>query len=68
MRFDAETVAMLKVLLAGVWIKTLGYLTIGAGIFLAPVSKLATAVIILGFVLVVIGWALMYRALVMSRR
>jgi len=67
-RFDAETFAMLKVLLAGVWIKTLGYLTVGAGIFLAPVSKLSTAVITLGLILVAIGWILVYKALIMSRR
>ncbi|AEA47543.1 hypothetical protein [Archaeoglobus veneficus] len=68
MKFDAETIAMLRVLLAGIWIKTIGYMTVGAGIFLAPVSRAAQLIIAFGFVLVAVGWSLVYRALVMSRR
>ena len=64
LRYDAEFVHLLKRLLAGVWIKTVGYVIVGTGIFMGVVNEEAGKMAILvGAVFVIVGWILIYRAL-----
>lgn len=63
-RFDPELANAFKRLFVGVGVKTIGYLTITAGIFLAIKDRsLAFQIVLAGVVLVVIGWVLIVRAL-----
>lgn len=63
-RFDPELVDVFKRLFVGIGVKTIGYLTITAGIFLAIKDKnLALQIVVCGVILVVIGWVLIVKAL-----
>jgi len=67
-RYDAEFIRLLKTLLAGVWIKTIGYVTIGAGIFMGAVNEEAGKMtILIGATFVIVGWMLVYKALKLSK-
>ena len=51
-------------LLFGVWLKTVGYLTIAAGIFLSIGDRdFALRVVVFGVLMVVFGWLLIIKAL-----
>ncbi len=68
-RFDPELVNVFKRLFIGIGIKTIGYLTISAGIFLSIKDKgLALLIVCTGALFVVFGWILIYIALRGARR
>jgi len=63
-RFDPELVSIFKRLFVGIGVKTIGYLTITAGIFLAIKNKnLAFQIVLVGLFLVIVGWVMIIRAL-----
>lgn len=63
-RFDPELARAFKRLFVGIGVKTVGYLTITAGIFLAIKDKsLALNIVFVGIMLVAFGWILIFRAL-----
>ena len=67
-RYDPEFIRLLKTLLAGVWIKTIGYVIVGAGIFMGVINEDAGKMAILvGVVFVIVGWMLVYKALRLSK-
>lgn len=67
-RYDAEFVRLLKTLLTGIWIKTIGYVIIGAGIFMGVINEEAgKTAILIGAMFVIAGWMLVYKALRLSK-
>ena len=67
-RFDPELIHVFKRLFIGIGVKTIGYLTIAAGIFLAIRDKnLAYKIVYIGVFLVISGWSLIYIALRQSK-
>lgn len=67
-RFDPELAEAFKRLFVGIGVKTIGYLTITAGIFLAIKNRsLALNIVFVGIILVALGWVLIVRALKQSK-
>ncbi|MCS7121911.1 MAG: hypothetical protein NZ895_04865 [Archaeoglobaceae archaeon] len=55
--------------LSGIAIKTIGYMVISSGIFLSLKSKdLALKVVVFGTLLVIAGWFLILRGLILSKK
>ena len=61
---NSKLIILLKKLFLGISIKTIGYLIIASGIFISIKDKdIAFKMMIIGAVLVVLGWILIIRAL-----
>jgi ABC-type antimicrobial peptide transport system permease subunit len=64
-RFDAELIKVFRSLFVGIAVKTLGYLMLGAGIFMSFLldKNLGYNIVIAGATMVIAGWIMIYRAL-----
>jgi len=61
---NSKLTILFKKLFLGISIKTIGYLTIASGIFISIKNKdIAFKIVIIGAILVVLGWILIIRAL-----